>query len=309
MVTRKLRLTRTFELWRSHIKQVEGHFGTAVASYFVLLRWLFYMNMAIFVVWTLFVSIPQFVLERPSIVQATNSCIYRNATGYTYNCPRRSTAVYLINCTVENSTVATLCTNSSVAATVVPKYKDVYTSSHNYCNISSAFLQEWSLCSNSTRTTGTPGFLDLVTGRGALTNTWLFLGHYSNLTEYNGISYNRPVAILVCTAVVYGISFVMIIIRYVYSHVAAKEGGSHLCLPSQHSTGLQCEQCEVQPHHQSQLLQQSILCLGLQDHRHPSCETEESVDQNRTAGILIYCHQPSHPIGPQTPFTKINPYL
>eukprot|EP00731_Ephydatia_muelleri_P025330 Em0017g413a len=53
--------------------------------------------------------------------------------------------------------------------------------------------------------------ISLVTGRDGYNDTWLFLGHYVNMT----VPYNRPVAYLVCTAVVYGISFFMLVISLV----------------------------------------------------------------------------------------------
>ena len=167
------------------------------------------MNLAILAVWTLFVLIPQFVVERPT--QAVPPCIYSNATKYGYVCPRKgSTSVYRINCTAPNSTNATVCTNGLIQLTVVQK---PLSHNHSYCNVNSTFLEVWSLCPGSVPTS--ISFLDLVTGRGGLRDTWLFLGHYSNRTVYNGISYNRPVAYLVCTAVVYVISFIMLVIKYV----------------------------------------------------------------------------------------------
>ena len=170
------------------------------------------MNMAILSVWTLFVLIPQFVVEHPT--ETVPACIYSNASNYTYVCPRRgSTYVYRINCTAPNSTNATLCTNRSIQATIVPKpARNIV--NHTYCDVNSTFLDVWSLCPSSV--TPSVQFLDLVTGRGGLSDTWLFLGHYSNRTEYSGIPYNIPVVYLVCTALVYGISFIMLIIRYVF---------------------------------------------------------------------------------------------
>ncbi|KAK3089292.1 hypothetical protein FSP39_002448 [Pinctada imbricata] len=46
------------ELWGSALKKIEGHQGTGVVSYFVFLRWLFFLNIAIFVLMFLFVVIP-----------------------------------------------------------------------------------------------------------------------------------------------------------------------------------------------------------------------------------------------------------
>ena len=50
-----------YELWNGHLKEVEGHFGTAVVSYFIFLRWLFLMNLFIFLLWFGLAVIPQLV--------------------------------------------------------------------------------------------------------------------------------------------------------------------------------------------------------------------------------------------------------
>eukprot|EP00731_Ephydatia_muelleri_P025327 Em0017g410a len=195
-----------FELWEGHIKQVEGHCGTAVASYFVLLRWLFYMNMAILSVWTLFVLIPQFVVE-PSLHKQYFPCIHRNDSR---NCTHNTTVHLVIgNCTTPPArglTVATLCSDPMVKVMTTPTAAK---------NSSTCLLgpEEWYQC--PARKPSFSSLIDLITGRGGYNDTVLFLGHYSSLNEYNGIPYNRPVAILVCTAVVYCISFIMLIIRLV----------------------------------------------------------------------------------------------
>lgn len=45
--------------WESRIKEIESHFGSAVASYFIFLRWLFWINLVIFLTLTIFVAIPE----------------------------------------------------------------------------------------------------------------------------------------------------------------------------------------------------------------------------------------------------------
>ncbi|XP_057321387.1 transmembrane channel-like protein [Microplitis mediator] len=45
--------------WESRIKEIESHFGSAVASYFLFLRWLFWINLVIFLTLTIFVAIPE----------------------------------------------------------------------------------------------------------------------------------------------------------------------------------------------------------------------------------------------------------
>ena len=45
--------------WENQIKQVESHFGSIVASYFIFLRWLVGMNLVIFFIMTTFVVMPE----------------------------------------------------------------------------------------------------------------------------------------------------------------------------------------------------------------------------------------------------------
>jgi hypothetical protein len=50
----------SLELWRSHMKKIEGHFGTGVTSYFLFLKWIFVLNIIVFTLTTLgFVVVPQ----------------------------------------------------------------------------------------------------------------------------------------------------------------------------------------------------------------------------------------------------------
>ena len=60
-VKSRLRVVFGYELWNGHMKEVESHFGTAVVSYFVFLRWLFLMNLIIFALWFGLAVIPQLV--------------------------------------------------------------------------------------------------------------------------------------------------------------------------------------------------------------------------------------------------------
>ncbi|XP_046583503.1 transmembrane channel-like protein 7 isoform X1 [Haliotis rubra] len=53
----------SLELWRSHLKKIEGHFGTGVTSYFLFLKWLFFINIPIFLMTFGFVVLPV-VLQR-----------------------------------------------------------------------------------------------------------------------------------------------------------------------------------------------------------------------------------------------------
>ena len=45
--------------WERRIKQIESQFGSAVASYFIFLRWLFWINLVISAALVTFVAIPE----------------------------------------------------------------------------------------------------------------------------------------------------------------------------------------------------------------------------------------------------------
>lgn len=52
-------LSMWFLPWERKIKEIESHFGSVVASYFIFLRWLFWVNIVIAVVLISFVAIPE----------------------------------------------------------------------------------------------------------------------------------------------------------------------------------------------------------------------------------------------------------
>ncbi|XP_043784830.1 transmembrane channel-like protein 3 isoform X2 [Apis laboriosa] len=45
--------------WEFRIKEIESHFGSAVASYFIFLRWLFWINLVMAIILVAFVAIPE----------------------------------------------------------------------------------------------------------------------------------------------------------------------------------------------------------------------------------------------------------
>ncbi|XP_078609735.1 transmembrane channel-like protein 5 isoform X2 [Branchiostoma floridae x Branchiostoma japonicum] len=52
-----------FVLWRSHLKKIEGFFGTGILSYFIFLKTLFLLNVPLFVLSFCFITIPQLVYQ------------------------------------------------------------------------------------------------------------------------------------------------------------------------------------------------------------------------------------------------------
>ncbi|KAK6627305.1 hypothetical protein RUM44_009782 [Polyplax serrata] len=51
--------------WELRIKEIESHFGSAVASYFTFLRWMFWVNLVITIVLACFVAIPEMLTADP----------------------------------------------------------------------------------------------------------------------------------------------------------------------------------------------------------------------------------------------------
>lgn len=47
------------ELWRDSLKKIEGHFGTGVVAFFILIRWLAFLNLSMYVMIFLFIVLPQ----------------------------------------------------------------------------------------------------------------------------------------------------------------------------------------------------------------------------------------------------------
>lgn len=56
------------ELWRDSLKKIEGHFGTGVVAFFILIRWLAFLNLSMYVMIFLFIVLPQISLtELPDV--------------------------------------------------------------------------------------------------------------------------------------------------------------------------------------------------------------------------------------------------
>lgn len=47
------------ELWRDPLKKIEGHFGTGVVAFFILIRWLAFLNLSMYVMIFTFIVLPQ----------------------------------------------------------------------------------------------------------------------------------------------------------------------------------------------------------------------------------------------------------
>ncbi|XP_017462476.1 PREDICTED: transmembrane channel-like protein 7 isoform X1 [Rhagoletis zephyria] len=76
------KFSATIKLWQSSLKQIEGHFGSGVAAYFIFLRWLFYLNCITFLLIVIFVITPN-ILTREKIL---DRCKLSPNVNYSSNC-------------------------------------------------------------------------------------------------------------------------------------------------------------------------------------------------------------------------------
>ena len=88
------------------MKEVEGHFGTAVVSYFIFLRFLFVMNLLIFALWFGFVVVPgiiQLQLDDTPSTESLLACAYQPLNDSSLICPTDSVNVVGTNATFEDA--------------------------------------------------------------------------------------------------------------------------------------------------------------------------------------------------------------
>lgn len=56
-------ISQKLELWRGSLKYIEGNFGTGVVTYFLFLKWLFFLNLFISIFIVLFLMLPTIVID------------------------------------------------------------------------------------------------------------------------------------------------------------------------------------------------------------------------------------------------------
>ncbi|XP_029844393.2 transmembrane channel-like protein 5 isoform X2 [Ixodes scapularis] len=70
------------DLWHSHLKDIQGNFGSGVTSYFLFLRRMFLLNILMSVLLMGFVTVPQIIYDRS--LSAVSSHVFRNGTNVGY---------------------------------------------------------------------------------------------------------------------------------------------------------------------------------------------------------------------------------
>ncbi|XP_028413133.1 transmembrane channel-like protein 7 [Dendronephthya gigantea] len=69
------------ELWKGHLKEVEGQFGNGVLSFFLFLKWLLFLDILIFIIQFCFISIPKLTYPEPDLPSNTScSVAYDNSS-------------------------------------------------------------------------------------------------------------------------------------------------------------------------------------------------------------------------------------
>ena len=225
------------------MKEVEGHFGTAVVSYFVFLRWLFVMNLVIFALWFGFVTVPQIIYTQANDIPHTASqaaCVFNSSLAPTHSCSDGDTPsalFYIIPSNCDNPPEAfairrcefgdeddngTLIANAegSTRLTVVPAA--AFFPVELNCTISEEeegsglepIFEELLLCD-----TDVAPFIpwyqfifDFALGEGVFNDTVIFYGRYGNTTVV-GERYDLPLAFVLNVFAVYTISVLLIVYK------------------------------------------------------------------------------------------------
>ena len=224
----RLQVISSYKLWRGHLKEVEGHFGTAIVSYFVFLRWLFIMNLVIFALWFSIICIPQFINEARSSANKTSqlACLLpledfvdgvrcsgqATLVEKTYflahpDCSSDDGNVFVIQeCAIDgNSTDAessiTLTASSSILGPGCSDNNSMVNNTIVYtvCVGVDPYLEWYEY------------FLDFFSGTGLFNETSLFQGVYPDVSTLN---YNFPLAFLSLAGLVYLISVFLLIYKW-----------------------------------------------------------------------------------------------
>ena len=248
----QLRVIKSYELWKGHMKEVEGHFGTGVVSYFIFLRWLFVMNLILVIFWLSFIVLPQIIWEvnnRSSGTSTTSlaTCVFPDELDFmgsltdtiTNMTDNTTNATGPLDSTTLNRTCMDGNRNPTMrlydASFCMPSIDAVEI---RFCefNGSDAAFREGAMtasvvsssdgCSelngtnrlvfcNSNIAPRVEWFdyiVNFLVGQGLFNDTLLFHGRYTNTTVV-GNTYDMPLAFLFVTLVVYALSVLLLVYK------------------------------------------------------------------------------------------------
>ena len=204
----------SYELWKGHMKEVEGHFGSAVVSYFIFLRSLFFMNIIIFALWFGFVVLPgiaQVRAQNPPHPFSRISCVH-NAS-MPLDCPGRTSFLFY-ECVPGDSDPDAFQVRECVARPNTLEVEGESSRAPLTISNGSCSGSELILCEG-----GVDPFypwyqfiFDFALGQGVFNDTILFYGRYSNETDV-GDSYNLPLAYFSIAILVYAFSLILLVYK------------------------------------------------------------------------------------------------
>ena len=198
-----------------------GRFGTAVVSYFVFLKYLFLMNLLMFLIWTCFVSVPHFIWRgSPSGVTAyensttsqltcllgldqlpgnTSCTSYCGGIHVVSDCPQNTSTFPSSDCSVVDGAV--FWTSGTAKSVQVESVTCLNSTEYCLCRSVPVAATEWY-----------QHIIDFITGQGLFNTTVLFIGQYHN-GRINEV-YDMPVAYLLTAGWLYVLSITIIVWRY-----------------------------------------------------------------------------------------------
>lgn len=205
-----------------------GHYGTGVLSYYIFLRWLMYLNLILFILWTSFVIIPQAVWRSTDEGQTayqvasapSRTCIFQdfNASLGATLCPRNETVFSATTCDSPQPTFGS--SQCFQDGSILREGSSVLQAARECNTTGGTSPTEWILCLEVQPALNVGEFiLWFISGEGFFNTTELFIGIYTNATfsfMNSGpimLWYNMPLAYLFTGGAVYIISLLAIVFR------------------------------------------------------------------------------------------------
>ena len=246
----RLRVLYSYELWKGHMKEVEGHFGTSVVSYFIFLRWLFVMNFILVLFWLGFIVVPQIIWEANSGTSTTSraTCVFPDELDFTGFLPDtnmidNSTITSNATGPLDSTTLNRTCMEGNRNPTIRLYDASICTSMDTveirFCEFdndtafregatTASVVSSRGDCSES-ELNGTNRFVfcnssiaprvewfnyivNFLVGQGLFNETLLFHGRYTN-TAVVGNTYNMPLAFLCVSLVIYALSVLLLVYK------------------------------------------------------------------------------------------------
>ncbi|KAM3955574.1 transmembrane channel-like protein 7 [Aphomia sociella] len=183
----------SIELWYEAIRQIEGHFGSAVGTYFHFLRALFLVNVLVLVLVVSFVVLPQSLHDRNSNV----------------------TDVDEVPLTGENPFINRDIRNDNDSVLEVQFLVFLQSLHDSNSSKERTPIEDSVSIMDLTPTDDSVSIMDFISGKGVLENSLLFYGHYhyGNLEAGGPLQYNMAFAYFFTMSSVYLMIFIVLCYR------------------------------------------------------------------------------------------------